>query len=50
MYKIINTDIFSAFNYPNDNSIDIAITSPSLLDEKKHPSRKTIYSSVKLPI
>ncbi len=42
MHKIINADIFSALNYLDDNSIDIAITSPPYWAQRNYGFDKQI--------
>jgi len=42
MHKIINADIFSALNYLNDNSIDIAVTSPPYWAQRNYGFDKQI--------
>ncbi len=42
MYKIISADIFSALNYLNDNSVDVAITSPPYWGQRNYGFDKQI--------
>ena len=44
MHKIINADIYSALNYLEDNSIDVAITSPPYWAQRNYGFDKQIGS------